>query len=101
MTQFDNVVHKCSNCLSEIKTVAGTIFGIRVNAATVERLRSRVGFYHTNGLKYTRVLVPAKLRKYYFTFNRYFPLESNIVDSTLDRILIVNNLSLSSIFNKV
>ncbi|RHZ73617.1 hypothetical protein Glove_230g117 [Diversispora epigaea] len=74
---------------SEIGTVASRIFGICVNAASVERLWSNMGFYHTknrNKLKYTRILDMAKLRAD-ITYNRRFYKESivsNIINSTLE-----------------
>ncbi|CAB4386898.1 unnamed protein product [Rhizophagus irregularis] len=68
VAQFDNEIHKywcwVRNAYPEIGTVAAHIFGICVNAASVERLWSSMGFFHTktrNRLKFSRVLNMAKL----------------------------------------
>ncbi|RHZ81561.1 hypothetical protein Glove_118g2 [Diversispora epigaea] len=91
--QFENNIYKywcwIKDAYPEIGTVASRIFGICVNAASVERLWSNMGFYHTknrNKLKYTRVLDMAKLRAD-ITYNRRFYKESivsNIINSTLE-----------------
>ncbi|RHZ86058.1 hypothetical protein Glove_55g24 [Diversispora epigaea] len=91
--QFENNIHKywcwIKDAYPEIGTVAFRIFDICVNAASVERLWSNMGFYHTknrNKLKYTRVLDMAKLRTN-ITYNRRFYKESiisNIINFTLE-----------------
>ncbi|PKC61282.1 hypothetical protein RhiirA1_398538 [Rhizophagus irregularis] len=60
VAQFENGIHKywcwVRNTYPEIGTVAAHIFGICVNAASVERLWSSMGFFHTktrNRLKET------------------------------------------------
>jgi hypothetical protein len=51
IAQFENDVHKywcwVRSAYPEIGTVAARIFGICVNAASVERLWSSMGFFHT------------------------------------------------------
>ncbi|RHZ81424.1 hypothetical protein Glove_120g162 [Diversispora epigaea] len=64
----------------EIETVASRIFGICVNAASVKRLWSNMGLYHTKNEDMTKLRAD-------ITYNRRFYKESivsNIINSTLE-----------------
>ncbi|GBB87657.1 hypothetical protein RclHR1_14120002 [Rhizophagus clarus] len=76
IAQFENDVHKywywVRSAYPKIGTVASHIFEICVNAASIERLWSSMGFFHTktrNRLKFSHVLNMAKLRAE-ITYNR-------------------------------
>ena len=61
ITQFDNNIHKywcwIRGAYPEIGTVASRIFGICVNAASVERLWSSMGFFHTKTRNRLKVII--------------------------------------------
>ncbi|PKB94981.1 hypothetical protein RhiirA5_386324 [Rhizophagus irregularis] len=102
VAQFENDIHKywcwVRSAYPEIGTVAARIFGICVNAASVERLWSSMGFFHTktrNRLKFSRVLNMAKLRAD-ITYKRR-KQESLLLKSTMANIESEQHLNLDNL----
>ena len=60
VAQFGNDIHKywcwVRSAYPEIGTVAARIFGICINAASVERLWSNMGFLHTKNRNRLKVI---------------------------------------------
>ncbi|GBC46508.2 ribonuclease H-like domain-containing protein [Rhizophagus irregularis DAOM 181602=DAOM 197198] len=102
ISQFKNDIHRywcwVRSAYPEIGTVAARIFGICVNAASVERLWSSMGFLHTkarNRLKFSRVLNMAKLRAD-ITYKRR-KQESVLLKSTTANINLEQHINLDNL----
>ncbi|CAJ0877912.1 3659_t:CDS:2, partial [Entrophospora sp. SA101] len=87
---FENNIHKywcwVQDAYPEIGIVAARIFGICINAASVERLWSSMGFFHSknqNRLEFTRVLEMAKL-KAGITYNRLLQQELSLSNKEIN-----------------
>ncbi|CAJ0828859.1 16110_t:CDS:2 [Entrophospora sp. SA101] len=87
---FENNIHKywcwVQDAYPEIGIVAAHIFGICINAASVERLWSSMGFFHSknrNRLEFTRVLEMAKL-KAGITYNRLLQQELSLSNKEIN-----------------
>ncbi|POG56626.1 hypothetical protein GLOIN_2v1849217 [Rhizophagus irregularis DAOM 181602=DAOM 197198] len=102
ISQFKNDIHRywcwVRSAYPEIGTVVARIFGICVNAASVERLWSSIGFLHTkarNRLKFSRVLNMAKL-KADITYKRR-KQESILLKSTTANINLEQHINLDNL----
>ncbi|CAJ0840770.1 21490_t:CDS:2, partial [Entrophospora sp. SA101] len=87
---FENNIHKywcwVQDAYPEIGIVAAPIFGICINAASVERLWSSMGFFHSknrNRLEFTRVLEMAKL-KAGITYNQLLQQELSLSNKEIN-----------------
>jgi hypothetical protein len=77
ISQFNGNIHKywcwVREAYPEIGTIGARIFGICINAASVERLWSSMGFYHTksrNKLKVKNIYIFSSL--FYFIFYLFY-----------------------------